>query len=91
MHVCVCLPQVRAILSGAHAPLPYLIFGPPGTGKTMTLTEAAVQLHRTDTAARLLLAAPSNTAADQLMLRLMDKGVSVASCEVLGCQLYEHV
>ena len=35
---------MRSILSGAHAPLPYLVFGPPGTGKTMTVSEAAVQV-----------------------------------------------
>lgn len=35
---------VRAILRAQHAPLPYLILGPPGTGKTNTTAEAAVQV-----------------------------------------------
>jgi hypothetical protein len=36
--------QVRCIISGSHMPMPYIIFGPPGTGKTTTITEAALQV-----------------------------------------------
>ncbi|KXZ53363.1 hypothetical protein GPECTOR_7g1259 [Gonium pectorale] len=65
---------VREVVRGAHHPQPYIIFGPPGTGKTSTLVEAAVQLLRASTAHSLLLVAPSNSAADQLFSRLVVAG-----------------
>ncbi|KAG2433768.1 hypothetical protein HXX76_008129 [Chlamydomonas incerta] len=65
---------VREVVRGAHAPLPYIIYGPPGTGKTSTLVEAAVQLLHAAPAAVLLAVAPSNSAADQLMQRLLAAG-----------------
>ncbi|GAQ77983.1 RNA helixase SDE3 [Klebsormidium nitens] len=49
---------------------PYLVFGPPGTGKTNTCIEAMLQVLRADPASRILACAPSNFAADVILERL---------------------
>jgi helicase MOV-10 len=60
---------VTAIVNGLHAPAPFLLFGPPGTGKTVTAVEAMRQLlDRPDV--RILACAPSNAAADLIASRL---------------------
>jgi ATP-dependent RNA/DNA helicase IGHMBP2 len=52
-----------------------LIHGPPGTGKTRTLVEVVCQ--RVRRGERVLCAAPSNTAVDNLGIRLAEAGVRV--------------
>jgi len=68
---------VQNIVSGTSYPAPYLIFGPPGTGKTVTVVEAVTQLyHLNKPNGYLLICAPSNAAADEVAKRLVisDKG-----------------
>lgn len=50
-----------------------LIHGPPGTGKTRTLVEVVCQ--RVKRGERVLCAAPSNTAVDNLGVRLAEAGL----------------
>ena len=61
---------VRAIVEGRARDVPFLIFGPPGTGKTVTLVEAVKQLVLRDVEARILVCAPTNYAADLICERL---------------------
>ncbi|XP_029428141.1 helicase MOV-10 [Rhinatrema bivittatum] len=62
---------VKQIVSGCSRPAPYLIFGPPGTGKTVTLVEAIKQVLTCIPTSRVLACAPSNSASDLLCQRLM--------------------
>lgn len=59
---------VQQIANGRLRPLPYIIFGPPGTGKTTTVVETIYQLGKRGK--KILLVAPSNDAADILVERL---------------------
>ncbi|XP_028024047.1 RNA helicase Mov10l1 [Balaenoptera acutorostrata] len=61
---------VRRILSGDCRPIPYVLFGPPGTGKTVTIIEAVLQVFHALPDSRILVCAPSNSATDLVCLRL---------------------
>lgn len=67
---------VEMILGCKGAP-PYVIHGPPGTGKTMTLVEAVLQLYTTRKDARILVCAASNSAADYVLQKLINKETPV--------------
>ncbi|KAJ7619298.1 P-loop containing nucleoside triphosphate hydrolase protein [Roridomyces roridus] len=53
-----------------ESPIPFLIHGPPGTGKTRTMVETVLQILRFNPDACILLCAPSNSATDTLVMRL---------------------
>uniref|UniRef100_M1BC80 ATP-dependent helicase NAM7 n=1 Tax=Solanum tuberosum TaxID=4113 RepID=M1BC80_SOLTU len=58
---------------GCEGGAPYVIHGPPGTGKTRTLIEAIIQLHIMRKDARVLVCAPSNSAADHILEKLVSQ------------------
>ncbi|XP_019113691.2 putative helicase mov-10-B.1 [Larimichthys crocea] len=62
---------VQRIVAGSSKPAPHLVFGPPGTGKTITLVEAMNQVSRADPSVHILACAPSNSACDLLCERLL--------------------
>ncbi|XP_041952751.1 putative helicase mov-10-B.1 isoform X1 [Alosa sapidissima] len=68
---------VKSIVASVSRPAPYLLFGPPGTGKTVTVVEAIKQLYDSPSCSHILACAPSNSAADLLCERILehvDKG-----------------
>ncbi|KAF8522660.1 P-loop containing nucleoside triphosphate hydrolase protein [Gautieria morchelliformis] len=68
-------PQLQAVASILHMPrgsVPFVVFGPPGTGKTVTIVEAMRQIILKDPDARILACAPSNSAADLIAERLKE-------------------
>ncbi|EDW77438.2 uncharacterized protein Dwil_GK18288 [Drosophila willistoni] len=62
------------ILRGESDNMPYIIFGPPGTGKTVTMIETILQIMHCLPQSRLLVATPSNMAADLILQRILDSG-----------------
>ncbi|XP_009080185.1 PREDICTED: putative helicase Mov10l1 [Acanthisitta chloris] len=85
---------VKRILSGECRPTPYLLFGPPGTGKTVTIIEAILQIHYTLPDSRILVCAPSNAATDLICLRLHQSNLLKAGAMVrvnAACRVAEQI
>ncbi|KAL8936104.1 MAG: hypothetical protein Q9211_004349 [Gyalolechia sp. 1 TL-2023] len=62
---------VDSILAKAYGNIPFVINGPPGTGKTKTTVETVTQMaFDSSVEGAILLCAPSDSAADTLALRL---------------------
>ncbi|XP_041457695.1 putative helicase MOV-10 [Lytechinus variegatus] len=74
---------VHQIVTGTARPAPYLVFGPPGTGKTVTIVEAAKQVYHLLPESRILVSAPSNSAADLVAVRLLNKGTPIAKTHLM--------
>ena len=53
---------------------PFILFGPPGTGKTTTLVMAVIRLLKASPAYRILVTAPSNAACDAFTDKLIASG-----------------
>ncbi|XP_033647604.1 putative helicase MOV-10 [Asterias rubens] len=72
--------QMRAIqhiVKGSSRPAPYLVFGPPGTGKTVTIVEAIKQVYNALSECHILACAPSNSATDLIAKRLLTGGTPI--------------
>ncbi|XP_047994418.1 RNA helicase Mov10l1-like [Leguminivora glycinivorella] len=66
---------VEHIVAGSSGTAPYLLHGPPGTGKTVTIVEAILQLAKSRSN-RILVCTHSNMAADHvatLLIQYADK------------------
>jgi helicase MOV-10 len=66
------MQAVKSIVNGTAFPAPYIIFGPPGTGKTATIVETIGQLWKMVTNSRILVTAQSNAACDEIAKRLLN-------------------
>lgn len=72
------LHQKRAVanmIRNIGRPAPYIVFGPPGTGKTVTLVEAILQIYARRKACKILVCANSNAASDLLARRIKNSGI----------------
>ncbi|XP_055599080.1 putative helicase MOV-10 [Uranotaenia lowii] len=62
---------VRNIVNRTSGSTPYILFGPPGTGKTSTLVEAIAQIWKLKPNIFILVTATSNFACNELAERLL--------------------
>ncbi|XP_033218427.1 putative helicase MOV-10 [Belonocnema kinseyi] len=64
------MQAIQRILGQTACPSPYLVFGPPGTGKTAAIVEAISQISKI-LKKKVLVCTPSNAAADEITKRLL--------------------
>ncbi|CAO1441395.1 unnamed protein product, partial [Diamesa tonsa] len=62
---------VKNIVNQTSMAMPFIIFGPPGTGKTSTLVEAVLQIVTLNPSAKVLISVNSNSACDEIGERLL--------------------
>lgn len=62
---------VKNVVNQTSKAMPFIIFGPPGTGKTSTLVEAVAQIVTLNPKSRILISVNSNSACDEIGERLI--------------------
>lgn len=65
---------IESILEGKCRPSPYIVLGPPGTGKTVTIVEAILQIFFLNPNSRILACSGSNFSADSIAAKLVSSG-----------------
>ncbi|KAI9204489.1 P-loop containing nucleoside triphosphate hydrolase protein [Polychytrium aggregatum] len=64
---------VQLIVDRSYGNVPFVIWGPPGTGKTKTLIETILQILNRHPDSHLLVCAPSHSACDTITHRLIPR------------------
>lgn len=62
---------IKHIVNRSSFPSPFIVFGPPGTGKTSSLVETVAQIVKLLPNAKVLVTVNSNSACDEIGERLM--------------------
>lgn len=62
------------VLRGEMKPLPYIFFGCPGSGKSRTVCETILQIFTHVESSKIIVATPSNSAANLITDMLLDSG-----------------
>ena len=76
------------VLGAQGRPAPYVVFGPPGTGKTMTVVEGILQVYSLSSGScRILACAPSNSASDLMVRREREREVEKVKQQTSSCKL----
>nr|XP_022302491.1 RNA helicase Mov10l1-like isoform X2 [Crassostrea virginica] len=80
---------VWRVVHGQCRPVPYILFGPPGTGKTVTVVESILQVLTQIPHSRILACTPSNSAADLIAERLHMSG-AIKTCDMIRLNAYQR-
>ncbi|XP_047426420.1 putative helicase mov-10-B.1 [Mugil cephalus] len=81
---------IQHIVACSAKPAPYIVFGPPGTGKTITLVESIKQIVKSQSLYKILACAPSNSATNHLCEKILEGNIgceSVYRLYALNCPL----